>query len=98
MNNNENPIQAPGGDISQSAGGGMMFVGQQAVATVQMITIRRSLKFEIERGMKMTRIPIVPTLQRMGVTTARTKVKAYDDLNRLMVEAGYEDLPLVVKR
>lgn len=98
MSENENPIQAPGGDIQQMPSGGTMFIGEQAVSTFQMVTIRRSLKFEIERGMKMTRIPIVPTLKRMGVTTARTKVKAYDDLNRLMVEAGYEDLPLVIKR
>lgn len=94
MSENENPIQAPGGDIQQMPSGGTMFVGEQAVATFRMVTMRKSLKFEIEKGMNMSRIRIVPVLQNMGVTTKRTKRAAYADLNRLMVEAGYEDLPL----
>lgn len=93
MSENENPIQAPG-NITPTEDGGYIAEGKAAVDTVRYMTIRRSLKFEIETGMRMTRIPIVPALQRMGVTTARSKRKAYADLDRLMVEAGYESLPL----
>jgi hypothetical protein len=85
MNSNENSTQST-----------VVAQGEAQVSAVRWMTIRRALKFEIERGTKMTRIPIVPMLQREGITTKRTKKAAYADLNRAMVEAGFEDLPLNV--
>lgn len=87
-------IPTPGG-IESMPSGGVMATGEQGVGTFRMLTLRRGLKYEIDHpGMRMTRFPIVPALQRMGITTARSKRKAYADLERQMVEAGFEPLPL----
>jgi len=73
---------------------GMLITGEH-IEVYRWLAIRRMLKLEIETGMVMSRgrSPLA-AVKAAGITTARTKRKAYADLDAAMVAAGAESVPL----
>lgn len=69
----------------------IVLTGEQ-IPAYRLLMLRRALKLEIETGMKMWRgVSIIKVLQADGITTARSKDKAYADLDALIVELGIGD-------
>jgi hypothetical protein len=82
----------PAGTVTTTPGGGAFFDGPEAVGAFRLIMLRTSLKFEAEHpGMKMTRVSMLKVAKQYGINKG-TKKGAYNELNRLMVEAGFPDL------
>ncbi len=75
-------------------GGGVVASGEAATRFVQLITLRRALKSEIETGMTMFRGSILTKLQQLGITSKRTKRGAYADLDKYIVACGGDSVPL----
>jgi len=86
-------ITAPGG-IEVSENGTVAATTRQGVDTYRWLSIRRAFKLEIEANIKMMRGSVLAYLREQGITTARTKREAYNDLNAAMVEAGFDSVPL----
>lgn len=55
----------------------------EGIDMLRVITMRQALKFEVETGMKMTRIPVLPAVNERFGTDFRTKKKALAFLNDL---------------
>lgn len=67
------------------------------IPAYRLLMLRRALKLEVETGMKMWRgVSIVAVLQNDGITTARSKRKAFADLDALVVELGIGE-PVTLK-
>lgn len=80
----------PAGSVTTTPGGGAFFDGPEAVNAFRLISLRSALKFEAKTGMKMSRAALLPICKQYGITKG-TKKGAYNELNRLMVEAGFDD-------
>lgn len=62
---------------------------------VRLVTLRHSLRFEVETGMRMTRFALVPIVQQYGITTKRTKKGAYLDLDAFCTKVlGFDPMPI----
>jgi hypothetical protein len=66
------------------------------IAGARYITLRAALGLEIKTGMHASRgVSIMAILQREGITAARTKKKAWDDIDKFCTDNG---LPAGIKR
>jgi hypothetical protein len=75
--------------VENMPGGGTMVTGAEDIAMVRLLAIRSGLGLEIRTGMKMSRgYSPLAILQREGITTARSKRKAWADLDAYIVAHG----------
>lgn len=68
--------------FSKKENGTIVIEGAPAIDMYRLLVLRRSLKFEIDTGMSMTRAPLTKVAAQYGFT-GRTKKAAYkyiDDL------------------
>lgn len=87
-------VQPPSG-IEVLDSGTIVASGPEGVATYRLVALRSALRLQARTGMKMSRgFSAITTAQQMGLTKARTARKAFEDVNRAMVEAGFTSMSL----
>ena len=75
--------------FTKTEGGGFIIDTPEAIDMFRLLTLRRGLKFEIDTGMRMTRVPLFPVAKQYGFE-GRTKKQAYkyiDDVITAMTAA-----------
>ena len=80
-----------GGEGITTTDTGMIFAdGEDAVSLVALIACRSALRFEVETGMKMTRVSALAAANRMLGTNYRRKAQALAHMDGLLTAYNTE--------
>lgn len=75
--------------MSENTEGAIVITGAEQIAMARLLAIRSGLGLEIRTGLKMSsRYSPLAILQAEGITSARTKRKAWADLDRYIMAHG----------
>lgn len=67
-----------------------VITGKENIDFASILALRSALKIEVRTGMKMSRgLSPLKIAQTRGLTKAKTKAKALDDVNAYLAQYGY---------